>query len=121
MEKKIMSLQFFAKRIGVSVRRLGWAIVQTKNEDGETNETPAISIKGASVCFNILTDALEPLVNVGGCETKVIEASMDETADGYEFRTSGGKCIELTFEEIDNIYANKIFSEELNRKAQRFA
>lgn len=121
MDNKFMSLLFFAKRVGVSVRRLNWCIVCTTNEDGETNETPAISIKGASVCFNILTDTLEPLVNVGGCETSVIEATMSETADGYEFRTSGGKCIELTFEEIDEVYANKVFSEELNRKAQRFA
>ena len=116
-----MSLPFFAKRIGVNVCHLAWVIIRTKNEDGDITSTPAISIKGESQCFNILTDTVETLVNIGGCETTVFEASMSETADGYIFRTSDGECLKLSFEEIDNVYKNKIYSKELARKAKRFS
>lgn len=119
--RKIMSLSFFAKRMGVSVHRLSWCIVYTKNEDGEKKETPAICIDGSAQCFNILNDSLETLLNVGGCQTVVTKARVNETESGYEFRPSKGDRLLVTFEEIQKVYENKIYSKELERKAQRFA
>ena len=117
----IMSLSFFAKRMRVNVRRLSWCIVSTRNEDGEKNETPAICIENSALCFNILNDSLEALLNVGGCETVVTKAHVSETESGYEFKSDKGERLVLSFEEIQKIYENKIYSTELESKAQRFA
>jgi len=117
-----MSLSFFAGRMGgVSSRRLSWCIVKTRNEDGEENETPAVSIKGSPLCFNILNDSPEAIVNSGGCKTVVLEARVSETENGYEFKTSNGERLEVTFEEIQKVYENRIYSKELEKKALRFA
>ena len=117
--KEVMSLSFFARRMGVNVRRLSWCIVRTENEDGEKNESPAISIKGSALCFNILQDRLEAINNVG-CKTIVESAQMKQSDAGYEFKTSKGDFL-ITFEELQRAYESKIFSKELDSMAQRLA
>ena len=119
--KKIMELSFFAKRIRVNDRRLSWCIIQTKNRDCERNAFPAISIKHAALYYDFLKDNLDYIVNSGGMQTIVEEARMTETPGGFRFETKGGEIIEISSEEITEFYKNKIYSDELNRAAKRFA
>lgn len=115
-----MSLQFFAKRIEVSADRLSWCIIQTRNRDWERNTFPAVKIKNAALFYDFLKDTLDEIINSGGMETVIKDAKMTETPGGYRFEADGA-MIEFSSEEIEHVFENKIYSEELNRKAQRFA
>ena len=115
-----MSHRFFAGRIGVeNYRRLYWAIVNTQNEDGDTSTTVAIGIKGAAQYYDVLQDKLYGILNVGRCTTNVLKACMSKTKSGYKFE-AGEECIEISFEEIERAYANKVFSDVNDRELRCF-
>ena len=118
-----MELQFFAGRIGVkNYRRLYWAIVVATNEDNETSTTAAIGIKGAAQYYDVLQDKLYGILNVGRCTTNVLKACMSKTKSGYKFEAKAGdECIEISFEEFERAYANKVFSAATDRKAQYYS
>ena len=118
--KEIMSLQYFAKRIGVSAHRLNWCIVYTKNRNRERNIFPAVSIKNAALCYDFMRDHMEGIVNYGSNETIIYDAKMTEIKGGYRFE-AGKTVIEISSAEIADFYRNKVYSEELNHEAKRFA
>ena len=118
--KRIMSLQFFAKRIEVSVNRLSWCISQTENQNWERNAFPAVKIKNSALYYDFLKDTLDEIINSGGMKTVVKDAKVTETPKGYRFEANGA-MIEFSSEDVERVFENKIYSEELNRKAQRFA
>lgn len=115
--KTVLQLSFFADRFKVAVSRLNWGILEAKNEDCETTMSPVVIIKDSNLFVNILSDKLEPMINIAGCESVAYVAEMEVISGGHLFVADDCKKIEIKDEEIFRIYRTKIFSNELEKEA----
>lgn len=111
--KKIMQIEFFAKRFGINPKNAEWSLIKFTNEDGLSNLIPAVYI-GDDIYVDILADEVKCLYNVGGCVSIPNQAKVVLKKEGNYLFKSEKLSYECKGDEIYNLYKNKfVFQETL--------
>ena len=106
----VMRLSWFANRFGKSGHDVSWCIIQSDNEDGDVTVTPAVYV-GDDLYIDILADELKCLINVGGCSSIVLSATVKRSSDSYLFETVKGSW-RVEKSQIYNVYRSKFIYPE---------
>ena len=106
----IMQLDFFTKRAQTNANNAYWAVLITCNEDGDEFSKPVVVV-GDGIYYDILSDEIKCLNNVGGCVSKICYAIVTQTEPGFLFE-SNLQNIFVSCEKIYNLYKNKFVYQE---------
>ena len=115
---KIMRLEFFANRFGINKKELMWGIITTSNEDAQESKVVVILLRHEKNLFiDIVNDRIAPLIHICGCKSSTRQAKQTRTSGGYVF-TADKDLIMLKDSEIEELYKNKLYSENLSKQAE---
>lgn len=106
----IMQLDFFTKRAQTNANNAYWAVLITYNEDGDEFSKPVVVVEDG-IYFDILSDEIRCLNNVGGCVAKICHATVKQTEPGFLFK-SNLQNIFVSCKKIYNLYKNKFVYQE---------
>ncbi|MDR0332384.1 MAG: hypothetical protein LBI15_02880 [Dysgonamonadaceae bacterium] len=105
MNKKILSLEFFAERFGLVAEQLSYGIGKMGKE-----VFPVILVEGSSVFIHIEEDVFYPR-KLPDVTFTFTECDFYEEDDGYVFSVPHLESIKLSRESIERYYAGKYYSE----------
>ena len=102
----VMQLDFFTKRAQTTnANNAYWAVLINYNEDGDEFSKPVVVV-GDGIYYDILSDEIKCLNNVGGCVAKICHATVTQSELGFLFE-SNLQNIFVSCEKIYNLYKNK--------------
>ena len=94
-----------------------YGIIKTYNEDAQESKAVVILLRHEKNLFiDIVNDRIAPLINICGCKSSTRQAKQTRTSGGYVF-TADKDLIMLKDSEIEELYKNKLYSENLSKQA----
>ena len=108
----VMQLSFFAHRAQTNANSAYWAVLVSYNEDGDEFSKPVVVV-GDGIYFDILSDEIKCLNNIGGCVEKICHATVKRMEKGFLFESNQQNAF-VGLERIYNLYKSKfVYPEKL--------